>query len=115
MHGTVDSSVEQGLLDFLGEQPLATDIAQQAVLDAIPARLDNGDRDTVLGEAGIGGQKRGLHRMRLPKRERAAAGADGELSLHDPFDYVYPRPGSMARTAREHGGASLRSGHRDKL
>ena len=50
VHRAVDAAVEQRLLDLLGEQPLAADLEQAAVLHAVAGGGDEDERrDLVLG------------------------------------------------------------------
>ncbi len=74
MDGEVDTTAKQRLVDLLGEQALAAEFAQRHVLDGIARGLDHGEIDLALGQP-IGNQE-AAHMVRLPKGERAAAGAD---------------------------------------
>ena len=78
MDGAVDT-VRPGrrLLDLLGEQPLAADLGQRAVLDPV-ARGGHGDEDG-LALAAKGGGDRGAHVPGLGERELRASGADAYL------------------------------------
>ena len=75
MHGEIDAAVEQRLLDLLGEQALAADLGQRAVLDRVAGGADDDELDRVLAHI-QGGRQPGAHRARLHQRQRAAAGAD---------------------------------------
>ena len=98
MHRAIDLPVQQGFVDFLGEQTLAADIGQALVLDAVAS---GGDHllDEALGPAqpGAGGADHGEEMPGLPKGERRAAGAD-------------PQDGAGLGAARG-GGASRRRHH----
>jgi hypothetical protein len=77
VHREIDGPVEKRLIDLLGEQPLAAEVAQGLIADTVARRGDDLERDCLLGEA-VGGAERGLDMPRLPKRKRTAAGADQE-------------------------------------
>src|SRR5262245_8695325 len=77
MHGEVDRLTEQRLVDLLGEQPLAAEVAQGLVADAVARGGDGLERDRLPGEA-VGGAKPRLDMPRLPERKRTAAGTDQE-------------------------------------
>ena len=77
MHGEIDNALKKRLVDLLGEQPLAAEIAQGLVADAVARRGDGLERDRVLGEA-VGGAEARFDMPRLPERKRTAAGADQE-------------------------------------
>ncbi len=77
MHGKVDAPFQQGLLDLLGEQPLAAGLREGAVLDAVAGGADHLQRD-ALRRAAKGGGERIAHRMGLPEGEGGAACADGK-------------------------------------
>ncbi len=77
MDGEVDAAVEQGGIDFLGEQTLAAGFGERPVLDQVAAGADDGDRDARLVPAVSGGETAaGL--VRLGQGERRAARAEGE-------------------------------------
>jgi hypothetical protein len=75
VHGEVDTPLEKRLVDLLGEQSLAAEVAQGLVADAVARRGDDLKRDRFLGEA-VGDAERCLDMPRLPERKRTAAGAD---------------------------------------
>ena len=77
MHREVDAAVEQRLLDLLGEQALAADLGQRAILDDVARGPDHRDLDR-LGRDAMSGREPRAHLMRLPQRQRAAAGADAQ-------------------------------------
>ncbi len=79
MHGEVDTPGEQRLLDLLGEEALAADFGQAAVLHAV-ARCANGDDldGPRRVEVGMGNEQPVAHQSGLAQRHRAAAGANAE-------------------------------------
>ncbi len=77
MHGEIDNPLEKRLVDLLGEQPLAAEVAQGLIADAVARRGDDLERDCLFGEA-MGGAKPRRDMPRLPERKRTAAGADQE-------------------------------------
>jgi hypothetical protein len=77
VHGEIDNALKKRLVDLLGEQALAAEVAQGLVADAVPRGGDGLERDRVLGEA-VGGAEPRRDMPRLPKRKRTAAGADQE-------------------------------------
>ena len=76
MYREIDGAIEQRLLDFLGEQPLAADIGQRTVLD----RIAGGADDLMISIAcfldALRRRQQPAHHMRLRQRQRAAARAD---------------------------------------
>ena len=74
VNGEVDVAGQQGVLDFFHEQPLAPDLRERRLAQAVAGRLDDDDlaqrSDAIAEEAGDG--------IGLIERERAAAGADPE-------------------------------------
>ena len=69
----------QRLLDLLGEQPLAADLGERAILHLVAGGADRLDQDRVgLGKLGINGDEALAHDRRLLQSERAAARADSE-------------------------------------
>lgn len=77
MNRDVDPAIEQGLLDFLGEEPLAADFRQGPVLDPVAGGLDDNDLERVFGK------RMGRHQpvagfMSLRQRQLAASRADAQ-------------------------------------
>jgi hypothetical protein len=77
MHGDVDGACQQGLFDLAGEQALAADLFQGAVLNLVAGDLDHHDLECP-GRQGKGGGKAVARLMGLRQRQRAAARADLE-------------------------------------
>jgi hypothetical protein len=77
VNGEIDHALEKRLVDLLCEQPLAAEVAQRLVADAVARGGDDLERDRVLGEA-VGGAEPRFDMPRLPQRKRTAAGADQE-------------------------------------
>ena len=75
----------QGLVDLLGEQSFAAEIAQGLLADAIAGRGDDGELDVALVEAMSGDQER-PHMPSLPERKRAASGANQERAFGQALD-----------------------------
>ncbi len=74
VHGHIDATVEQRLLDFLGEQSLAADFGQRDVGDLVAGGLDDFDA-AVFAErlrAATSTQSR------LPQRQLRSAGSDDD-------------------------------------
>ena len=68
---------EQGLLDFLAEEPFASGFHKRPILNAVAGRADRHDRTDFVELAFIpamGLGERGPHEMRLGERQRRAAG-----------------------------------------
>src|ERR1051325_5384310 len=98
MDGEIDGAAEQGFVDLLGEQPLAAEIAQRLVADAVARGGDDAEGDGVGGEIMRIGQKR-PHVLGLPKGKRASPCADEQrticqvidsVNLNLPMRYPYP-------------------------
>src|SRR5947207_14158361 len=93
MHGGVDASAQQLVLDFLGEEPFACQLPQRAVDLRIAARLD----DDELGGHALARQGR-LHPLGLPQRQPAAPRAALQNATHSspapppPSPYQRPTP-----------------------
>ena len=68
-------AAQQRLVDLLGEQALAAEIAQRLVLDAVAGGGDGAQADGAFAKAVRREQQR-PHMARLPQRQRAAARAD---------------------------------------
>ena len=66
---------QQRLLDLAGEQALAADLFQRAVVDHVAGDLDNHDFERRFGQV-EGRHQAAAHFMRLPKRQRRAARAN---------------------------------------
>ena len=77
MDGEVDAAVEQGGIDFLGEQTLAASLGERPILDDVAAGANDGDRDARLVPA-VGGGETAARLLRLGEGERRAARAEGE-------------------------------------
>src|SRR6266850_8442847 len=71
MHRDVDATVEQRILDFLGEKPLPLELVERPVHFRVAERLDDHHlpAHSLCGEAIP-------HPLRLPPRQRAAARAE---------------------------------------
>ena len=87
MHGEIDRAVEQGVVDLLGEQALAAEVAERLVPDAVARRGDGLERDGVLSEAVRIDEQR-PHMVRLPQSERASARADQKRAMDQALDFV---------------------------
>ena len=68
MNGGVDAPVQQGLIEFLGEQPLAA-LIQQPALQPVAAGLDHLDGDFGFSNAVSRGDEP-PHQVRLGERQR---------------------------------------------
>jgi hypothetical protein len=79
MDGNVDAARQQRILDFLGEQALAADFREGAVLNPVAGGFD--DVDFGVGQGGMGGFQRRFHHFRLRQGKRRTARADPH-SLH---------------------------------
>src|SRR5262245_54168474 len=77
MHGEIDNSLQKRLVDLLGEQPLAAEVAQGLIADAVAQGGDGLERDCLLAEP-VGVAKPRCDMPRLPERKRTATGADQE-------------------------------------
>lgn len=75
MHGKIEIAPLQTGLDLLGEQPLAADLGQRTILDAIAGRRDGDDLD-IRQSLAPGGFETGLDLVRLSESQRAAARAE---------------------------------------
>ena len=79
VHREIDGAAQQRLLDLLGEQPLAADVGQQPVGDAITGGLDHLDHDRVrLGQCRRESRQALADEGCLRQRQRRAARADAE-------------------------------------
>ena len=79
MDGGIDAVPQQGLLDLLDEQSLASGLRQGAVLDGIARGLDGHDLDgTGRREGRNGGRQRIAHEAGLGEGQLAAARAEPE-------------------------------------
>ena len=82
VHGEIDLAAQQRVFDFLDEQPLAADLGQRRILQAIARRLDHDD-------AGTAGRRAAAMRRgdaRSPATARAgcrACRAEARWSRHD--------------------------------
>ncbi len=77
MHGEIDAAVVQRLMDLLGEQPLAADIGEAAVLHRIAGGADRVFLEHVeVAQHRAEGAQHGEERLRLHERQRARARAD---------------------------------------
>ena len=77
MHRQIDTAIEQGFLDFLGEKPLAAFLGQRPVLDGIAGGAYDGELDRLLVDPQRRGQPR-AHGPRLHQSQRAAARANAQ-------------------------------------
>ncbi len=77
MHAQVDLAREKGVLDLLGEEPLAADFREGAVGDAVAAGLDHPDGDGGGVEA-VGPGDQVAHQVGLGESQGRAAGADAQ-------------------------------------
>ena len=75
--GEVDAAVEQGGIDFLGEQTFAAGLGERPILDHVAAGANDGDCDARLVPAVRGGET-AARLLRLGEGERRAARAEGE-------------------------------------
>jgi hypothetical protein len=71
VHGGVDLAGDEGFLDLLGEEALAADLRQRAVLDAVAGGLDDHDGDRPLGgKIGVRFTEAAAHFLSLGKGKR---------------------------------------------
>jgi hypothetical protein len=71
MDRNVDLARQQGLLDLLGEQALAADLAQRAILHLVAGGLNDADLDGAgRGQVRMGGDQARARLVRLGKGER---------------------------------------------
>ena len=75
MHGQIGLALQQRLLQLLDEQPLAADLGQGHVEDAIALGLDGHQHN---GLPGIQRPQARGHMLGLPERQGAAAGGDAQ-------------------------------------
>lgn len=75
MHRDIDPAVDQRLLDFLSEKPLAADFRQWPVLDPVAGCLDDNDLEGLFGQA-MGRHQPVAGFMGLCQRQLAASRAD---------------------------------------
>ena len=75
MHRKVDGAIEQRLLDFLGEQPLAAGFRERPVLDVVPGGADRDELDPGARKP-VGCEERRANELGLFEGQRAAARAD---------------------------------------
>src|SRR3546814_15684926 len=83
----VDLAGDERFLDLLGEEALAADLRQRALLDAVTGRLDDDDGNRLLGRPfGVRGGKAEAHLPGLGQRQRGAprARAQTRFSSHGP-------------------------------
>jgi hypothetical protein len=77
----MNASRDERLLDLLGEQALAADVGERAVLHPVAGGLDHRHLDcTGLGQRLVGGDQPVAHQMGLDEREPRAASADAKQS-----------------------------------
>src|SRR3546814_16063032 len=68
-----DRAGDERFLDLLGEEALAADLRQRAILDAVTGRLDDDDGNRLLGrQFGVRGGKAAAHLLGLGQRQRRA-------------------------------------------
>ena len=73
MHGEVDALVQERLLDLLREQPLAADIGERPVGEAVARGGDDtGVQRALFGQHGMGRNEPGTDEAGLGDGERAA-------------------------------------------
>jgi hypothetical protein len=77
MHRKIDPSLELRQIDFLGEEPLATDFREWAILCRIARCADDLECNGFLRKPMRGAQG-GLRHVRLRQGQWRAARADGE-------------------------------------
>ncbi len=83
MNGEIDASVDERLLDFLGEERFAADLGERPVGDAVAAGAHRHDRDGARRRQGGMRRRKPRHRLlRLRQGERAAARAEPEDRGH---------------------------------
>ena len=83
MHGEIDAPVQERLLDLLGEEPLAADLGERAVGEAIARGGDDGGAQrAVLGERGMSRHELGADVAGLGDGERAAPRTDDYWQAH---------------------------------
>ncbi len=84
MDGRVDPPFEQSGVDFLGEEALAARLGEGPVLNHVPGRLDDGERDRRFVPA-LRRRQQPARLPRLRQSEGRTARAEGEknLSGHD--------------------------------
>jgi len=88
MHREVDPPVEQGQLQLLAEQPLAAEIGERAVGNAVPGGPHHHDLEgSGSRELGIGAAKRTTHEVGLGPGQPRAARADAQTraAAHSPL------------------------------
>ena len=79
MDGKIDLARRKRGFDFLGKQPLATNLRKRAVLNAIPCRGNDPDIKRVL-VAALCRREPGTHETGLRQRQRRTARADANLA-----------------------------------
>src|SRR5262249_17603138 len=79
VHRKVDGMGKQGFLDFLREQPFASDLRQRSVADDVTRGADHLDVDAFRRKP-EGGSKLRAHHAGLGERERRAACPDPQES-----------------------------------
>src|SRR5262249_29828490 len=77
MDRKIDRALEQRLLDFFGEQPLAAGFGERAVLDLVSGGSDGDELDRRNGEA-VRRKERAAHKLGLLERQRAPARAEAQ-------------------------------------
>ena len=75
MHRNVDGAIQQRLFDFAGEQPLAADLLERAILDRIAGDLYDHDGKSLFRQVKRRHEAR-ARLMRLGQSQRRATGAD---------------------------------------
>ena len=91
MHGHVDAAVGELRLDLLGKQPLAANLGERPVGDAVALGTDNNDFD-LRRMIAMGGGDPLLQLIGLRQRQFAAARADSHR-LHRLLRAVLPAAG----------------------
>ena len=116
MNANIDAAGQQGLVDLLGKNALATDVGKGGVffLAAIAAGRKHLNLDTVVGHT-MGLRQQIAHQFGLSKRQWAAACSDpGEWGgrLHNQAVLVYAIGSIWSRPVRrDRASASHHSGH----
>ena len=77
MHRDIDAPFIKRMFDFLGEQPLATNLAQRAILYLIPGGRDHHNLERILGQ-GMPGHQPGAGLAGLGQGKRRTTGANAK-------------------------------------
>ncbi len=109
LHGMdrqMDTAIGQLFLDFLGEKALAAKCREGPVADTVTGRGDDHDLHHVVTQVIVRGYEPSLDLVRLPQRQRAAAGTDpnARLSVHGQRCYL---PTTRLTSIREASGVKI--------